>query len=59
MLHWFRDYKKPDGKPENKFGYDSRCLDRAFALAVVEETHGFYNALRSGRRENTEGMALY
>lgn len=59
VLHWFRDYKKPDGKPENKFGYDSRCLNRAFALAVVEETHGFYNALRSGRRENTEGMALY
>lgn len=25
---WFRDYKKPDGKPENKFGYNDKCMDK-------------------------------
>merc|ERR1712146_115102 len=24
---WFRDYKTPDGKPQNAFGYDDKCLD--------------------------------
>lgn len=25
---WFQDYKKPDGKPENKFGYNNKCMDK-------------------------------
>ena len=56
---WFRDYKKPDGKPENLFGYDDQCLNKEFTLQVVEETHGFYNKLRSGSRENTEELSLF
>ena len=24
VMVWFRDYKMPDGKPANKFGYDSK-----------------------------------
>ena len=58
VLHWFRDYKLPDGKPENKFGYDSKCLNKEFTMGVIQETHGFYNALRSGARANTEELAL-
>jgi hypothetical protein len=27
-------------------------------LKVVEETHGFYNALKSGRRPNDEELSL-
>lgn len=27
---WFRDYKKPDGKPENAFGFDGVCKARRF-----------------------------
>jgi hypothetical protein len=34
VLVWFRDYKKPDGKPENKFGYDNKCMNKAFAEEV-------------------------
>jgi inorganic pyrophosphatase len=41
---WFRDYKTPDGKPQNKFG--------------LEETHDFYNNLKSGKRVNDEELSL-
>jgi len=58
ILIWFRDYKMPDGKPQNKFGYDNKCLDKDFALKVIDETHEFYNNLKSGARENTEDLSL-
>jgi len=58
ILIWFRDYKMPDGKPQNKFGYNNKCLDKDFALKVIEETHEFYNNLKSGARENTEELSL-
>lgn len=28
ILEWFRDYKIPDGKPANAFGYDNKCMDK-------------------------------
>ena len=59
VLHWFRDYKIPDGKPVNQFGYDNKCLNKEFTMGVIEETHGFYNKLCSGARENTEELSLY
>lgn len=59
IFEWFRDYKIPDGKPANEFGYDNKCMNKEFALKVIKETHGFYNALRSGARENTEDMCLF
>jgi hypothetical protein len=31
---WFRDYKMPDGKPQNAFGYDNKCLDKDFTMKV-------------------------
>ena len=34
VLTWFRDYKIPDGKPANKFGYDNKCMDKAFTMKV-------------------------
>ncbi|EIE23360.1 inorganic pyrophosphatase precursor [Coccomyxa subellipsoidea C-169] len=55
---WFRDYKKPDGKPENQFGYDDTWQNKEFTLNVIAETHGFYAKLKSGERENTEGLSL-
>ena len=114
VLHWFRDYKIPDGKPANKFGFDNKCMNKAFAwevsigllsgrlvdgrlldpgrggggiggtlgrfgrpdvqpvtnpknalspppspmFQVIEETHTFYNKLRSGKRANTEELSL-
>ncbi|PRW33953.1 inorganic pyrophosphatase isoform A [Chlorella sorokiniana] len=58
VLEWFRDYKIPDGKPANAFGFDNKCMNKAFAMDVIEETHGFYNRLRSGKRANTEELSL-
>jgi inorganic pyrophosphatase len=58
ILTWFRDYKIPDGKPANAFGYNNECKNKEFALGVIAETNQFYNKLVSGVRENTEELAL-
>ena len=56
---WFPpDYKTPDGKPQNMFGLDDRCMPSAYAKDVIEETHEFYNALKSGKRSNDEELSL-
>ena len=55
---WFRDYKTPDGKPQNKFGYDDKPQNKEFTMHVVQETHEAYKALKSGQRENKEQLAL-
>jgi inorganic pyrophosphatase len=34
IYEWFRDYKIPDGKPANAFGYDNKCMDKDFCLKV-------------------------
>lgn len=47
VRNWFRVYKTADGKPENKFGFDNRCLDRDFAISTIQETHDFWKALTS------------
>jgi hypothetical protein len=48
---WFRDYKTPDGKPQNEFGFDdkpqsavSRCIYSTFAFLSI--TCGTIFALR-------------
>ena len=55
---WFKDYKTPDGKPENKFGFNDQYKNREYTLHIIHETHESYNKLKSGKRENTEGLAL-
>ena len=39
IREWFRTYKIPDGKPENQFGLEERCMPASYAMGVVEETH--------------------
>ena len=58
IMIWFRDYKKPDGKPANKFGFDSKPVDSTFAKLVVDETHTDYKKLRSGSRANEGNLSL-
>ncbi len=58
ILEWFRDYKIPDGKPANAFGYDSKCMNKEFASKVIDETHKFYVDLKSGKRANGEELSL-
>jgi len=55
---WFRDYKIPDGKPANKYGLNDECMNKEYTMKVIAETHEFYNALMSGKRENTEELSL-
>ncbi|KXZ56183.1 hypothetical protein GPECTOR_1g158 [Gonium pectorale] len=58
VLEWFRDYKIPDGKPANKFGYDNKCMNKEFTFHVIQETHEAYVKLKSGARANTEELSL-
>jgi len=39
IVKWFQVYKKPDGKPENKFAFDNKAMDADFAVKVISETH--------------------
>jgi inorganic pyrophosphatase len=58
IMEWFRDYKIPDGRGANKFGWDGVCQDKAFALSIIQETHQAYVHLKSGARINSEELSL-
>lgn len=36
---WFRIYKIPTGKPENKFAFNGEAKNKEFALKIITETH--------------------
>jgi hypothetical protein len=40
------------------FGLDDKCMPSAYAKDVIEETHEFYNSLKSGKRANDEELSL-
>jgi len=42
---WFRIYKMPDGKPENKFAFDGEYKDADFAYSIIQETNIFWKQL--------------
>jgi len=44
-LEWFKIYKIPDGKPENKFAFNGEAKNREFAHKVIDEVHKFWRAL--------------
>ena len=58
ILVWFRDYKMPDGKPANEFGFDNECKNKEYTMGGIEETSKFYQDLMSGKTENTKGLSL-
>jgi inorganic pyrophosphatase len=45
---WFRDYKKPDGKPANEFAFDGAAKDKAYATKVIHDTHAAWKRLITG-----------
>jgi len=51
-VEWFRIYKMPDGKPENKFAFNSEAKNADFATKIVEETHNFWKGLISDKNES-------
>ena len=58
VMVWFRDYKIPDGKPPNAYGYNAEPLNSEFAKTVISETHGLYKDLKDGKRANDGNLAL-
>ncbi len=42
---WFRDYKKPDGKPANEFAFDAKYLGKDDAHKIVEECYESWKTL--------------
>ncbi|KAF7684410.1 Inorganic pyrophosphatase [Astathelohania contejeani] len=44
---WFRDYKIPEGKPENKFLYDGKFMNKELAFKVIRECHENWKSLIS------------
>lgn len=51
VREWFRTYKVPTGKPENKFGLDEKCMDEKFTKQVIEETHHHWEELKNGNSD--------
>jgi len=52
VFEFLRDYKIPDGKPPNQFGFGNALKDKAFASQIVEETHVEWRNLISGKIKN-------
>lgn len=48
---WFKDYKKPDGKPENVFAFNGEYRDAAQTWETVEECHVAWEKLVTGKTE--------
>ncbi|KAJ8407565.1 hypothetical protein AAFF_G00274220 [Aldrovandia affinis] len=44
-VDWFKKYKVPDGKPENRFAFNGQFKDKDFALEVIKSTHKHWRAL--------------
>lgn len=51
IREWFRTYKIPDGKPPNKFALDEKCMNAAYAMAVVDATHDSWRMLVTGSKD--------
>ncbi|KAL7750780.1 Inorganic pyrophosphatase [Sorochytrium milnesiophthora] len=49
---WFRIYKIPDGKPENKFAFNGEAKNKKYVTDVIEETHEAWKKLISGKSES-------
>ncbi|QPG77272.1 hypothetical protein FOA43_004680 [Brettanomyces nanus] len=46
---WFKNYKRPTGKPENAFAFGGKYLDASEAVNIIEECHGRWRKLVRGK----------
>ncbi|XP_046721333.1 inorganic pyrophosphatase 2, mitochondrial isoform X1 [Silurus meridionalis] len=44
-VEWFRNYKIPDGKPENQFAFNAQFKDKDFSIEVIKSMHSCWKAL--------------
>ncbi|EGD77010.1 inorganic pyrophosphatase [Salpingoeca rosetta] len=47
-VEWFRIYKIPAGKPENRFAFEGQAKDKNFALSIIREARAQWQKLNSG-----------
>lgn len=51
VFEFFRDYKVPDGKPQNKFAYDNQPKNKVFAIQITQEAHiEWQNLMKKGAK---------
>ncbi|CAM9388512.1 unnamed protein product [Heterosigma akashiwo] len=58
VREWFRTYKIPDGKPPNVFGLEERCMNRAYAMKVIQECHVAWRDLCAGKSEVGRNLSV-
>eukprot|EP00088_Acartia_fossae_P025083 TRINITY_DN25945_c0_g1_i1.p1 TRINITY_DN25945_c0_g1~~TRINITY_DN25945_c0_g1_i1.p1 ORF type:complete len:280 (+),score=55.12 TRINITY_DN25945_c0_g1_i1:101-841(+) len=56
---WFRIYKMPDGKPENKFAFDGEFKDADFAHKIIDETNVFWKQMVGLEEESVDAGKLH
>lgn len=54
--HWFRDYKRPDGKPSNEFAFGGKAKEADFTLEIIDACH---KAWKEGLLNGTSSEANY
>lgn len=59
MTHeWFKIYKIPDGKPENKFAFDGEAKNAEFAKNIIHETHEQWKTLIMNPKASDQELDL-
>lgn len=49
VFEFLRDYKVPDGKPQNQFAFNGELKNKEYALNVVDETAAEWKGLVTGK----------
>lgn len=53
---WFRSYKIPDGKEENKFAFDGKFMNKEFAMKIVKHGMDQYEEMKSKDSEKSHHL---
>merc|ERR1711990_710443 len=54
IREWFRLYKVPDGKPENKFGLGEAFMNKEYTMGVLAETNDAWKSLVDGKKKESK-----
>jgi len=57
VFEFLRDYKVPDGKPQNQFAYNGELKNKSFAQHVTEECEAEWKKLVSGQTNSKIAIA--
>jgi len=54
IVDWFRNYKVPDGKPQNSFSHNAQYQSPEKGVHIIEETHRHWYDLMLGARQESK-----